>query len=68
MRQDTNIIALVKGTERYVFVFADDRRDDLCSTLGRFAADPDLAFTWYDAAALGDKIREHDEMEKGNAE
>jgi hypothetical protein len=26
-------------------------------TLGRYAADPELSFTWYDAAILSQKVR-----------
>jgi hypothetical protein len=28
--------------------------------LGRYAADPDLSFSWYDAAVMSKKIREID--------
>ena len=44
MSQDINVLALVKGAERYVFL--------------RFASNPDLSFTWYDAAVLSQKIRQ----------
>ena len=47
-----NVLALVKGSERYVFLYDDDSLRPLLQTLGRYAADPDLSFTWYDAAIL----------------
>ena len=50
--QDINVLALVKGSERYIFLFDDDHRSDALRTLGRFASNPDLSFTWYDAAVL----------------
>ena len=53
-----NVIALVKGSERYVFLFRDVRRADTLRTIGRFASNPDLSFTWYDAAVLSQKIRQ----------
>ena len=56
--QDINVLALVKGSERYIFLFDDDHRSDALRTLGRFASNPDLSFTWYDAAVLSQKIRQ----------
>lgn len=54
---DVNVIALAKGGERYVFLFDDASRAEAIRTLGRFAADPDLSFSWHDAAVLGEKVR-----------
>ncbi len=58
MSQDINVLALVKGSERYVFLYDDDRRADALRVLGRFASNPELSFTWYDAAVLSQKIRQ----------
>jgi hypothetical protein len=55
--RDINVIALVKGGERYVFLFDDDSREETLRTLARYAANPDLSFSWYDAAMLGQKVR-----------
>jgi hypothetical protein len=55
--RDINVIALVKGGERYVFLYDDDSREETLRTLARYAANPDLSFSWYDAAALGHKVR-----------
>jgi|HubBroStandDraft_1064217.scaffolds.fasta_scaffold604492_2 hypothetical protein len=52
-----NVLALVKGSERYVFLYDDDSLRSLLQTLGRYAADPELSFTWYDAAILSQKVR-----------
>jgi hypothetical protein len=52
-----NILALVKDAERYVFIYDDDSRAETLRTLGRFASNPDLSFTWYDAAVLSGKVR-----------
>lgn len=57
MNQDINVLALVKGEERYIFLYDDDRKSETLRTLGRFASDPELSFTWYDAAVLSQKIR-----------
>jgi len=56
--QDINVLALVKGEERYIFLFDDDNRSEALRTLGRFASNPELSFTWYDAAVLSQKIRQ----------
>ena len=55
---DTHLLALVKGSERYVFLYRDDRRAEALRTLGRFASNPALSFTWADAAVLSMKIRQ----------
>ena len=55
--EDINVIALVKGSERYVFLFDDNNRSKVLRTLGRYASQPDLSFSWYDAAVLSQKVR-----------
>jgi hypothetical protein len=57
MQRGMNVLALVKGSERYVFLYDDNSSPELLRTLGRFAADPQLSFTWYDAAILSQKVR-----------
>ncbi|RCS50648.1 hypothetical protein DTL42_11140 [Bremerella cremea] len=57
MTEEINVLALVKGEERYVFLFSDQRRAEALRTLGRYASNPELSFTWYDAAVLSQKIR-----------
>jgi hypothetical protein len=52
-----NYLCLVKGEERYVFAYEDDQREGALRTLGRFASNPDLSFSWYDAAVLSQRIR-----------
>ena len=58
MTNDINVLALVKGEERYVFLFDDKNRAETLRTLGRYASNPELSFTWYDAAVLSQKVRE----------
>ena len=59
--QDINVLALVKGEERYVFLYDDSSRAETLRVLGRYASNPDLSFTWYDAAVLSQKIRQESE-------
>ena len=58
MNQDINVLALVKGAERYVFLYDDSSRAETLRVLGRYASNPELSFTWYDAAVLSQKIRQ----------
>jgi len=55
--QDINVVALVKGEERYIFLFNDSQKSEALRTLGRYASDPNLSFSWYDAAVLSQKVR-----------
>lgn len=57
MSQDINVLALVKGEERYIFLYDDDNRAETLRMLGRFASDSELSFSWYDAAVLSQKVR-----------
>jgi hypothetical protein len=60
---EINVLALVKGNERYVFLFDDDNRVEMLRQFGRFAANPDLSFTWYDAAVMSQKVRQTAQVE-----
>ena len=64
MSQDINVLALVKGEERYIFLYDDENRAEALRTLGRFASDNELSFSWYDAAVLSQKVRNAESAEK----
>lgn len=68
MTEDLNVLALVKGDERYIFLYDDSRRAETLRTLGRYASNPDLSFTWYDAAVLSQKVRQAAAHEAATAE
>lgn len=55
---DINVLALVKGRERYIFLYDDTQRAEALRMLGRFASSNELSFTWYDAAVLSQKVRQ----------
>ena len=57
MQRQVNVLALLKDGERYVFLYDDRSVPQLLQTLGRYAADPELSFSWYDAAVLSQKVR-----------
>ncbi len=48
MPDDLNVLALVKGRERFVFLYA----------AGRWASDDSLDFTWHNAAVLAQRARQ----------
>ncbi len=58
MSNEINVVALVKGEERYIFLFKDSQRAETLRMLGRYASNPELSFTWYDAAVLSQRIRQ----------
>ncbi len=58
---DINVLALVKGKERYIFLYNDGNRSKALRVLGRYASNKDLSFSWYDAAVLSQKIRRQHE-------
>lgn len=55
---DINVLALVKGNERYIFLYDDSQRAETLRMLGRYASNPELSFSWYDAAVLSQKVRQ----------
>ena len=67
MQTGINVLALVKETERFVFLYDDDSPAALMTTLGRYAADEELSFSWYDAAVLSQKVRRMQEAQEAGA-
>jgi hypothetical protein len=57
MERGINVVALVKEQERYIFLYDNESTSALLQTLGRFASEPDLSFSWYDAAVLSQRVR-----------
>jgi hypothetical protein len=57
MERGINVVALVKEGERYIFLYDQESTPALLQTLGRFAGDSDLSFSWYDAAVLSQRVR-----------
>jgi hypothetical protein len=58
VRRELNVLALLKGPERYVFVYEDGGHDPLLDVFRQYASNPNLSFTWFDAAVLTDKARQ----------
>jgi len=51
-----NVLALIKGDERYVWLYTDSHRPEVLRRIGRMAANPELSLTWKDAAVLSGKV------------
>ena len=58
MAHEFNVLALVKGEERFVFVYDDTSREILIETMREMAGRPDSGFTWFDVLVLTKKARE----------
>lgn len=54
---DLNVLALIKGVERFVFVYDDDSRDEVVAAIRDAAADAGTAFNWFDAAVLIERTK-----------
>ncbi len=57
MHKSVNVLALVRDGHRYVFLYDDNSIETVLSTLSDYASDPELDFTWYDAAVLAQRVR-----------
>lgn len=53
-----NLITLMHGDELYAWTYDDESTAELLRDIGRKASNPELNFTWYDAAKLSQVIRD----------
>jgi hypothetical protein len=58
MDRAINVVALVKEGEKYIFLYDHESVPNVLQTFGRFAGDPELSFSWYDAAVLSQRVRQ----------
>lgn len=58
MAKELNVLALIKGEQRYVYVYDDASRDALVERFQAQAADPRLDLNWFDAVVLAHKAAE----------
>ncbi len=66
MTNSVNVLALVRDEHRYVFLYDDQSVREVLSQLSASASDPELDFTWYDAAILSQRVREMSELRDVN--
>jgi len=57
MTSAVNVLALVREGHRFVFLYDDDSVDTVLASISEYARDPELEFTWYDAAVLAQRVR-----------
>jgi hypothetical protein len=62
MNENTRAVTLIKGKERYIFVFDLKYKPEVLRTIGQFASDPELSFNWHDAAVLSQRVRQKKEI------
>ena len=55
--KDFHVLALVKGEHQFVYIFDEMGWDDLVETLCQQAEDPNLEFSWFDAALLSHRAK-----------
>ena len=58
MQHELSVLALIKGRERFIYVYDDDSRERLIDTIRDQAADPTVSVSWFDAAALTERARQ----------
>jgi len=57
--ETTECTIVLRGRERYVFLWQREHVAELYRACGRFAANPELAFTWFDAARVIETVRRY---------
>ena len=58
MPQEYNVLALIKGEERYVYIYDDESRESLLEAFQEHAAADALSLNWFDVAVLTQKAHE----------
>lgn len=51
------VLGVIRGGERYLFIFDEASFGATLHTFRRFANNPDLSFSWHDATILGERLR-----------
>ncbi len=57
MTQELNVLALIKGIERFIFVYDDQSTPELIDDIRDKAANPAVSLNWFDAAVLTERVR-----------
>jgi hypothetical protein len=55
---EVNVLALFKGSEKFIFVYDDASRPAVIDAIRDAAADPRVAVNWFDAAVLTERARQ----------
>uniref|UniRef100_A0A6M3JN57 Uncharacterized protein n=1 Tax=viral metagenome TaxID=1070528 RepID=A0A6M3JN57_9ZZZZ len=57
IERNLNVSCTMKGAERYILLWHDEQTREAIQQLGRWAANPELTFSWWDAATTCHRIR-----------
>lgn len=66
MATSVNVLALVRDGHRYVFLYDDHSIREVLGRISASASDPELDFTWYDAAILSQRVRSMAEQQESD--
>jgi hypothetical protein len=58
VQHELSVLALIRGKERFVYVYDDESREDLVEAIRAQAASPAVSLSWYDAAVLTERARQ----------
>ena len=58
MHHELSVLALIRGKERFVFVYDDESLSELIEVFRVQASDPNVGLSWYDAAVLAERARQ----------
>ena len=58
VQHELSVLALIRGKERYVYVYDDDSRVELIEAIRVQAASTKYRLSWYDAAVLTERARQ----------
>lgn len=58
MSHELSVVALIRGKERFVYIFDDNSGEELLEAIRSQAANPQLSLSWYDAAVLAERVRQ----------
>lgn len=54
---ELNVLALIKGDERFIFVYDDDSKEAVVEDIYSKASDPGVSLNWFDAQVLAQRVR-----------
>ncbi len=55
--EERNLLVLIKGGERFIFLYCDESKDAVVEDIYSKASDPACGLNWYDAQILAKRVR-----------
>lgn len=66
LERPVNVLRYASKGQQYEFRYFDHQSESVRQRIARMAASPEYEMSWYDAAMLSRRIREHDEHVQAN--